>query len=164
MRKPSLNLSPRQTIALSVFGATLAAVGFILPIPQRHGHDTPAWLLATMLTLIVVGFAISFYASIDLESGLQNERWPESEIASTRALLNSSLITAATLLCVLAAILFMYVSRSTRPIGWAFLLFSQSLTRLQTAAKPPRSTHPTSYIPPNWNNFSPIHSDHWGER
>jgi hypothetical protein len=163
MRKPSLNLSARQTVALSILGALVASAGFILPIPQ-HGHESPLWLIATMFALIIAGFAISFYASTDLESGLANQRWPEDEIASTRAILSSSLVTAATLLCVTAAMILVLSARSTRPIGWALLVFGQSLTRLQAAAKPPRTNHPTHYVPPNWTNFSPIHSDHWGER
>jgi hypothetical protein len=164
MRNPNLNLSARQTAALSLFGALVASAGFLLPTPHRNAHESLAWLIATMFALIIAGFAISFYASTDLESGLLNERWPEDEIASTRAVLASSLLTAASLLCLLASILFMSVSRSTRDIGWALLLFGQSLTRLQTAAKPPRPNRSTSSFTPNWNDFSPIHSDHWGER
>jgi cytochrome c biogenesis factor len=164
MKKPSLKLTALQTIALSVFGALLAAAAFILPIHHSNSQDSPGWLLATMLALIIVGFAISFYATTDLESGLLNERWPEDEIISTRALLASSLITAATFLCVIAAGIFIWISHSTRDIGWALLLFVQSLTRLQTAAKPPRPNRSTSSFTPNWNSFSPIRSEHWGER
>jgi hypothetical protein len=164
MRKPGLDLSPLQTIALSILGALIASAGFVLPVPHHNGHDSPLWLLAAMLALVIAGFAVSFYASTDLESGLSNERWPEDEITSTRALLGSSLVTGAALLCVIAAMVLMLIARSTRPSGWALLVFGQSLTRLQTAAKPPRPNRSASSFTTNWNSFSPIHSDHWGER
>jgi uncharacterized membrane protein len=164
MRKPSLNLSPRQTIALSIFGALIAAAGLDLPIPHRNVREIPLWLGITLFSLIITGFAISFYANSDLESGLLNERWPEDEITSTRAFLSSPVFTAVTVLCLLVSFILMLVARSTRPGGWALLILGQSLQRLQTAARPPRPNRPTSTFTPSWQNFSPIHSDHWGER
>jgi Fe2+ transport system protein B len=159
MRMPRLNLSARQTIALSIFGTFVASAGFILPLPHRNAHIS-GWLLASTFALIVAGLVISFYASTDLESGLLNERWPEAEVTSTRALLNSSFFTAAILLSLLACIVLLWVSRATRQAGWSLLIFGQSLSRLAAAAKPPRPSSSASRLTPDWNTFSPIHSDH----
>jgi MFS family permease len=163
-----LPLSATQTALLAASGGPVSALGFLtLYLAPGKGHHH-SWsffaILAMGLGLVVCGYVISFKAEESLASGIANERWNGQDVESIRAKLSGSLFTVSiglllgAGLCVLVAQMFR--NWHSQPLAWVFLVLVQGLTRLRSAALPPRA----SSSGPTWTTLAPIRSDHWGER
>ena len=168
MRRSS-QLSAAQLAALCGLGGLIAAAGFLLEIPahaaKAHHPCTTYWLwTASVVTLVIVGFALALRANSSLQNGIAAARWNDQEIESLRALLNSR--PSNFLNIALLALMFAFLALSLasehqlRSIFWALFVLSQTLTWLRntTLRQPSNPQHQ-----PTWSNLSPLRSDHWGQ-
>jgi drug/metabolite transporter (DMT)-like permease len=169
-------LSAKQTAALCLCGGLISASGCLAVLPlhtARHHHtDTAFWIWAGIgVSLMILGFAILFFARNELESGIATNRWPEAEIESLRNLTQSPFSTAVVFALFLAMIALLVISRrSSTPAYWSCFILVQAITQLSMATRAPRET-PTTWLGASntrWSDdtasLAPIQSEHWGNR
>jgi hypothetical protein len=161
MRRSS-QLSAAQVAALSVLGGLIAASSFFVTFdpwaPHHHlSHFTA--LLSLQLFLLVAGGLIAFLSATSLESGIANQRWPEAEIDSLRALSKSTIANIISFALIVGFVLLAIIFHQFSPAGWSlyFLVITLNFLRAKLARKP--GTAPES----KWANLSPIRSEHWGQ-
>lgn len=159
--KPSLANSPAKFILLAFVGCAITSILFLAPEAwaTHNTHRVAASLIG--FGIFAVGALLALKSTTDLRNGVENEQWPESRIEPFRRRVQSPLYTALTIALFIAFVLFEFlVKRNLRGEGWACFLFLQTLSQIGIAFRRPRAKIP----PVQWNNFTPIHSDHWGER
>src|ERR1700761_7515140 len=92
--KLSLPDSPVKPALLSFLGSLIACTIFIAPRPRMHHSD---WFGAYAILCLVV-FAFGAFFSLksvgELKQGIENERWPETQIEPLRGHLESPYYTA----------------------------------------------------------------------
>jgi hypothetical protein len=159
--KPSLHDSPAKFVLLAVVGCLIASILFLAPEP-RDAYDThrvAAFLIG--FGIFAAGAFLALKSTTNLRNGVENQRWPDSQIEPFRRHFESPAYTALSIALFIAFVLFEFLfRRSLGGEGWACFLFLQTLSQIRIALKRPRE----KISPVQWNNFSPIHSDHWGER
>src|ERR1700722_10518862 len=157
-------LSAIQYAGFALLGRVLVASFFVLPQPFGRWFDAMGWFgrLLVLLPFFAAGTTLMLIAESRFKNGVQNGRWSEEEIAPLRAVLESPWWTAGSIAMLIASAVMMFIAaHHYRGIGWALLIVGQSLTRLQLGFRRPTPKNPSG---PNWTNFSPIRSEHWGER
>jgi hypothetical protein len=159
--KRRFNLSAVQTALLSAVGGVITACGFLATalLPRHHKAALLPSLAATIVP-IIVGFALSFKAESSLKDGIAAERWSSEQIESLRANLGSFLWTALAGTLLVAGFILIVTVRHGAALAWVGIALAQTITRLQMAVKRPRQSQP----PIDWRTYSPIQSDHWGNR
>ena len=152
--------SPARLILLAFVGCVITSILFLAPKAwaAQNTHRVAAFLVG--FGIFAAGALLALKSTTDLRNGVENERWPESQIEPFRRHFQSPLYTALSIALLIAYTLLVLVSRRFRGEGWACFLFLQTLSQIRSAFRRPRVKIP----PVQWNNFSPIHSDHWGER
>jgi hypothetical protein len=153
-----------QTALLSLLGSLIGCSAFLL-VPEIRVHRSHG-LWAPILfcfTLLALGLTLYLKSLSDLKNGIQNQLWPEEQIAWLRARVESPLFTVLSLaLCVAFPLLGLIFTRF-KAEAWICFLLSQNLMQLQIAVQRPHPIQPTQ----SWmlgGNFAPIRSDHWGQR
>jgi hypothetical protein len=163
-------LSAKQMAAVSGLGGVLAASGFLLPSPRYVATPHPyypLWVWATlMFGFLVGGTAVSLVADAKLKEGIGNERWSGDEVDSLRALMGSplwNLLVGALLLGSLLGMIFLFPAPHHRfgGVTYALMIAGQTVARLTWVGRKPPVDGPRG---PVWQGFSPIRSEHWGER
>ncbi len=155
-------LSAVQLATGVILGGIVAACGFVVLIPQHSGISSREARIFVSFALVVLGFVISLWAGSDLTNGMQGGRWPDEKIETVRAHLESPWLRGLAVVFLVLACLMLAFSAHDQGRGffWPALILSQTITRLQLSAKRP----PVTPEPINWNNASPVYSEHWGER
>jgi hypothetical protein len=162
MRRSS-QLSATQLAALSVLGGLLAAGSFFATFnPWILPHHTPLHftaLLALQIVVLLAGGFLSFRSATSLESGIANERWPEAQIDSLRAISRSPITNNLTFALIAGFVVLAIIFPRFRPAGWSLyvLLITLNFLRSKLTRKPGPAGDP------KWANLSPLRSDHWGQ-
>jgi hypothetical protein len=157
---PRRDLGPWQVALLSLLGSALAGVLFLFPKVPTHW---PLWLrLITGLGLLACGLIIYLKCISTFRDGVQNHRWTEQQLQSLRLVLESPYCKAFNISLVVAYIVFQFLIPHLKGVGWVCFLFSMNLSQLIVGVRSPRPSTPSSLL--SWQDFSPIHSDHWGQR
>jgi hypothetical protein len=157
-------LSAMQLAGVAVLGSVLASSSFIVPVTSNQRFCSMGWLgrLLLLLPFFAACITLTLMAESRFKDGVRNNRWSEEEIAPVREVLLSPWWTFFSVVTLIASGILMFVSaHSYRDIGWALFVIGQSATRLQTAFRQPTPKNPSG---PDWKSFSPIRSEHWGER
>jgi len=169
--KHRFNISAAQLALRSGFGAVVSSSGFFLTFfdsrffPRTSAAFIPSLFLS--FALVIAGFVISTRSESSLENGIAAERWPEEKIAALRCLMRSPLwkvlSVVCTVVCLIACVAgFIAVASSPyRGLFWVGFIFSMTIYRLHAAVLPRPSIGPPKTI--DWNNGSPLQSQHWGE-
>jgi archaellum biogenesis protein FlaJ (TadC family) len=155
------NLSPMQLACLALSGSFAPSIAFWLPIMPGSNHRD-AWSILGVV-LFATGILFLFRVPPELESGIANRRWPESQVEKLRSILNSRAITIVLFMLLIACVVMVFLpQRSFRRVTWAFMLPVQSLSLLRLACKEPKPQGPFERL--DWKSIPPLQSQHWGER
>jgi hypothetical protein len=167
--KRAPHLSAAQTAGLCLLGGLIAAVGFLLGIPEHatrffHPHSAPATLWAvTLFATVILGIGLSLFANSSLGNGIAAARWSDQEIGPLRSLLTSRPSNALYIALLALMVVFLVLSiRSSQlyPIYWAFFILTQSVLWLRNTIR--RQARRSTTREPTWYNIAPLQSDHWG--
>jgi hypothetical protein len=158
--KTRLPDSPAKFVLLAVVGCLITSILFLAPGPRDPYdiHRVAAVLIG--LGIFATGAFLALKSTTDLRNGVENERWPESQIEPFRRHFESPVYTAVSIALLIAYALLAIGSKRFRAEGWACFLFLQTISQLRIAFRRPRPTTPSI----QWRNSAPIHSDHWGQR
>jgi MFS family permease len=156
-------LSAAQLAALSLLGGLIAAGSVFLLISPLAGSAHHAshlwWAFVLVAALVISGLTIAYLSASGLESGIANDRWPEDEINSVRARIQSPLATAFAL-ALFAAYLVLAFFTHRFPLMWfSPFIVLQTLNFLRSSVR----LRSTADHEPKWNQLSPLRSDHWGQ-
>jgi hypothetical protein len=169
------HLSAKQTALLGLCGGLISAVGCLAELPlhaaKLHHPNTAFWLwAATGFALMLLGFAIAMFARSELESGIANDRWPDTEVESLRNLVRAPVAMAIPFALFIAMVGLILISRRNTPIFWACFILIQTFTQLSYATRRPPET-PSRWLststarwPDEISSLAPIQSQHWGNR
>ena len=117
----SPQLSAAQLAALSVLGGLIAACSFFATFNPwtlpRHTSPHFTALLTLQLVLLLAGGLIAFRSATSLESGIANQRWPEAEIDSLRALSQSPIANVLSIALFIGFVLLVIIFPRFRPAG-----------------------------------------------
>jgi len=115
-----------------------------------------------------IGIAISLWAERRFRRGFQDEIWSEAQLEPVRTLLAKPFWNRTTWLLWLLlgfAVVSIIYSASTSHSGGALIYIL--LFPIQTAMRIRQLVTPkieSTGVLKNWQNFKPIHSEHWGEQ
>ncbi len=119
------------------------------------------------VTLFSIAFAVfaaaavlSLMSTSKLRRGVQNQRWPESQVEPFRGHFESRACQAASIVLLIAFALLAIPFKQFRAEGWACFVLLQTISQLRIALRRPPVPAPTPEPP----IFAPIQSDHWGGR
>jgi hypothetical protein len=171
-RRPNAKHLATWAIAGAFLAASACLVTF-LPIPHfstsGHGLWPILWTnrlrLIAFLTPFALGLSLSLLAERQFKRGFQNNIWSDAELEPVKALVANSIwpwTSLALIVPLLVSVIFS--GHSTHTSGGAF--FCIALLPTQTAQRirqliTPRIESAGGLI--DWNNFKPLHSDHWGQ-
>jgi hypothetical protein len=156
--------SPKRLALLSVLGLLLASFIFVAPLPRNHHGGLFGAYLILSFAVFAAGAFLSLKCTSTLRHGVENQEWPDSQIESLRRHLESPWYTALSIALLIAFVLFEFMSKKRfGGEGWVCFLISQDISQLRIAVRRPRPSKPSGPIP-DWRDFAPIHSDHWGSR
>jgi hypothetical protein len=162
--KLSLPNSPAKLTLIALFGGLMTAAPLLTLLSLRTHHLSSAaslaWFLFAFLVPMALGFYLAFRAEGDLRNGIAAERWTTTQLTPIRRIFGSRHIIGVGLGLIAVGIILLLMNPRHSEVVWPFILLSQSLTRIFGALKEPRPSTP----PPDWRNFTPIHSDQWGQR
>ncbi len=108
---------------------------------------------------MISGFSIAYLSASDLESGIANERWPEDEINSVRARIESPLATAFALALFSVYLVFALFSHRFRMIWFSPFILLQTLNFLRSSVR----LRSKAVREPKWSSLAPLTSNHWGQ-
>ncbi len=169
------HLSAKQTAAVCLCGGLISATGCLAELLMRsakpHHPNTAFWIwTAISFALMILGFAIAFFARSEIESGIANDRWPEAEVQSLRNLARSPFAMAICVALFIAMTALLVVHPRYTSAFWACFILLQIFSQLSWATRPPPAT-PTSWLGAStarWQDetasLAPIQSNHWGSR
>jgi hypothetical protein len=146
---------------LAFTGCLITSALFLFPqVWVIHHHRAAALLIG--FGIFAVGALLALRSTTDLRNGVESEHWPESQIKPFRRFARSPLFTAIGIALFVALVLLEFIFKGRlRGEFWACFLFLQTLSQVGLAFKRrPAAKQPAV----QWNNLSPIRSDHWGER
>lgn len=153
--------SPVKPALLSALGSLIACTVFLAPWPRMHQSG---WFGAyAILCLVVFAFGAFFSLTFvgELKQGIENERWPKTQIEPLRAHLESPYYTALSIGLLAAFVIFeFFLKRRFGGLGWGCFLLTQNISQLRMALKRPRPSAPRN----QWHDSAPINSSHWGQR
>jgi hypothetical protein len=161
-------LSAAQTAGLCLLGGLLAALGFLLGLPEHatrffHPHGAPATLWAvTLLATVILGIGLSLFAISSLGNGIAAARWSDQEISTLRSRLTSrpsNLLYLALLALMVVFLVLSIRSSHLYPVYWALFILTQTVIWLRNTLRrqASRPTHDST-----WSSIAPLQSDHWG--
>jgi glycopeptide antibiotics resistance protein len=106
----------------------------------------------------VIGMAIIFMA----EKQLRDHTWTDEELGSLRRLMAHPAWNVLIWIPIIALLIMLPIRRleNHMVLGVFLILPFQTVMRLQQIVKPKVSSERLL----DWQNFAPIHSEHWGER
>jgi hypothetical protein len=172
-RKPN----PKILAVWAIAGAFFAASSYLLvllPIPRLPGNGHGFWALLWMNRLRFVtffgpfflGLAISLGADRRFKRGFHDDLWSEAELEPVKVFVAYPIWTWASLALIVPGLLTTIFSRHTPHSGgsiffYAALLPSQIAQGLRQLIMPRVKT---TGVFKDWQNFKPIHSDHWGKQ
>lgn len=159
--KSSLSDSPAKFIVLAFVGCLVTSILFLAPGP-RDAYDTHR--VAAILIgfgLFAAGAVLALKSTTDLRNAVENQRWSDSQIEPFRRHFESPIYNVLSIALLIAYALLAIGFKRFRGEGWICFLFLQTLSQIRIAFRRPR---PSATPPPDWRNFAPIRSDHWGQR
>lgn len=172
-RKPD----PKQLVTWAIAGAVIAASTWFLSfvhIPRLSANGEGFWAVlwtdrlrfVAYFAPFVIGLAPSLWAEHRFKRGLKGEIWSEAELEPVRVLVAKPVWSWTSRLLIGAAVVAVIFSARTAGTGHVALLYIL-LYPVQTAARirqlmTPKVTSTGGLK--DWQNFKPIHSDHWGEQ
>jgi hypothetical protein len=170
-RKPD----PKQLVTWAITGALIAASTWFLSfahIPRLTANGEGFWAVLWVNRLrfiayfapFAIGLALSLWAEHRFKGGLKGEIWSEAELEPVRAMVAKPLWSWTSWLLIGAAVVAMILFAFTAGTGHMALLYLlfypiQTAARLRQLLTPKITTGGLK----DWQNFQPIHSDHWGE-
>lgn len=158
--KPRLPDSPAKFILLALAGCLLTSIVFLASGPRdSYGIHRPV-VFFICFGIFAAGAVLALKSTTDLRHGVENERWPATQIETYRRHFQSPAYTALAIALLIAYALLAIGTRRFRGQGWACFIFLQTLSQIRFAFRRPQTT-PTSR--PDWRNSAPIHSEHWGQ-
>ncbi len=153
--------SPFRFTALTVACSAVMVVGFLAGELRPVYSSLP--LLSACLLCVVAGVLGILWTSYMLREDVRNERWSDEVLAPFRAVTTHVLWNIGMGLLVVAMLFAWGHNRHHSPLQWILLFLLQTQAQLTTAfAKPRRPAGPSHTI--EWKKFSPLRSEHWGER
>lgn len=159
---PRLPDSPAKLAALAMASYLIPSIFFVHP-PLRDPHfaDRVPVVIAGIAVFAVCAF-LSLKCVSTLRNGIENKRWPESQVEPLRNHFDQPLYTILSLALFVAFTLLEFATKHYRGEGWVCYLVLQTISQLRIALKRPIPTTPGPLA--DWRNFGPIRSDHWGQR
>jgi hypothetical protein len=159
--RPIRQISAAQMAMLSLFGSLLAGCGCLVHIPHFEHTSTQMYTqIAISLALTALGLTILFKASATLENGIAASRWPEEEIEALRIKLESPMLPVLSFGILFASIILMLALPRHGSGVLAGTILVQGMTRLRYIMRRSSDSRPRI----DWQNNSPIQSQHWGNR
>jgi|SRR5579871_1593105 len=173
--KVSVSSSPARLACWSGVGSVLTAIPFLigtvfhvprLPTPGC-GPEMIFWADRLRFLVFLVPFAcgitISILAEKRLRRGLKNETWQESVVELLRRRINHPVWSVFAYLPLLAWFGYAFQSKLFHgtPLFWFLMAPTQTISRLRMMLRPKQVAG--DRVLPDWRNFKPIQSEHWGE-
>ncbi len=153
--------SPFRFTVVTVACSAVIVAGFLASELRPVYSSLP--LLSVCFLSVVAGVIGMYWTSFTLREDVRNDRWSDEVLAPFRTLTTHVLWYLGMAVLVIAMLFTWVHRRHHSPFLWVFLFLLQTQSQLTSAFAKPRKPSGSGHRI-EWNKFSPLQSEHWGER